>query len=196
MHGVEKALPGKDKPEHSNNRVGLTKQGETVIGNADDYYTHWRGKLEYVVGGSLRLICNRNIALHRNNSLHPRTAIGIASDGTVILMCADGRTCSSAWRFFAYYDCTLSKPYRQFRLCITKVKGKAHIHERCMGANRRLPCVKGAVTGQRDCVSLLFVFTIPPPHIRSSPPFIQRRLFYWSHYNINRQRKYVLCRNL
>ncbi len=95
-HGVEMALPGKNEPEYSNNWVGLTKQGETVIGNADDYYNHWRGKLEYAVGGSLRLIRDGKITLHRNNGLHPRTAIGIAADGTVILMCADGRTSASA----------------------------------------------------------------------------------------------------
>lgn len=96
VRGEELFPPGKDKAEYSNNWVGITKQGQVVFGNADDYYTQWRGKLEYAVGGGLRLIRNGEIFLHNNELKGPRTTVGVADDGTLILMCADGRSERSA----------------------------------------------------------------------------------------------------
>ncbi|MBQ9777960.1 MAG: phosphodiester glycosidase family protein, partial [Clostridia bacterium] len=96
MRGVEMTLPGKDKPEYSNNWVGVTKDGKAVIGNAEDFYTRWRGKLEYAVGGGMRLIRNGEVRLTNDPDHDPRTTVGIAADGTVVLLCADGRSKKSA----------------------------------------------------------------------------------------------------
>lgn len=96
VRGEERFPPGKDKPEFSSNWVGITKQGEIIFGDADDYNNQWRKKLEYAVGGGARLICNGEICLPFDKGQHPRTAIGLTTDGTLILMCADGRTHQSA----------------------------------------------------------------------------------------------------
>ena len=96
VHGEEMFPPGKDKPEYSNNWVGFSKQGQIVFGNAEDYDKYWRHKLEYAVGGGMRLIQNGEICLWEDSRKAPRTTIGIADDGTLILMCADGRSPLSA----------------------------------------------------------------------------------------------------
>ena len=102
VRGKELMLPGKDKPEFSDNWIGVTQQGQVIIGNADDYYTHWRGKLEYAVGGGARLIRDGSVFLPSDPGQHPRTTAGFSSDGTLILMCADGRSSFSAG--FTYGD--------------------------------------------------------------------------------------------
>ena len=92
VRGEEINPPGKDKPEFSNNWIGTTLDGQIIFGNAEDYNTHWMGKLQYAVGGGTRLIQDGKIALPEDSAQHPRTTIGISTDGTLILMCADGRT--------------------------------------------------------------------------------------------------------
>lgn len=96
IRGEERFPPGKDKPEFSHNWVGISKQGQIIFGDADDYDHQWRNNLEYAVGGGVRLIRNGEIFLPCDKGQHPRTAIGLATDGTWILMCADGRTPQSA----------------------------------------------------------------------------------------------------
>ena len=96
VRGTEINPPGKDNPAYSENWFGITKQGQAIIGNADEYYTKWKGNLEYAVGGSVRLIRGGKIFLPFDHGQHPRTTVGISADGTVILMCADGRTSFSA----------------------------------------------------------------------------------------------------
>ena len=88
--------PGKDKPQFSTNFFGITKEGKPIISNADEYYDHLEGNLEYAVGGGLILIRNGNITLHKDTSIAPRTAVAIAKEGTVIFLCADGRSKISA----------------------------------------------------------------------------------------------------
>ena len=103
VRGIEINPPGKDKvkPEFSDNWVGTTMSGQIIFGNADDYNTHWAGKLEYAVGGGVRLIQGGQIALPDDPTQHPRTTVGISTDGTLILMCADGRTSLSAGLSYA-----------------------------------------------------------------------------------------------
>ena len=96
VRGEERFPPGKGKPEFSNNWVGVTKQGKIIFGDAEDYRNQWQNKLEYAVGGGARLIRNGEIFLPSDQGQHPRTTIGLAKDGTFIVMCADGRTPQSA----------------------------------------------------------------------------------------------------
>ena len=96
VHGVEINPPGKDNPAYSDNWFGITKQGQAVIGNADESYAEWKGNLEYAVGGGVRLIHGGKVFLPSDHGQHPRTTVGISSDGSLILMCADGRTSFSA----------------------------------------------------------------------------------------------------
>jgi len=95
VRGEELSPPGKDLAEYSNHWVGVTQEGQVVIGTAEEYFQTWKGKLEYAVGGGMRLIQNGKIRLHRHAGAHPRTAVGLAKDGTLILLSADGRTAQS-----------------------------------------------------------------------------------------------------
>lgn len=99
MRGVELALPvsgeNESKPWFSHNFLAVDQTGKAFICNSDDFYTTYRGKLDYAVGGSLRLIRNGTICLHHQPVVGPRTAVGFASDGTAILLCADGRSTRS-----------------------------------------------------------------------------------------------------
>jgi len=104
VRGVEMALPAmqdKDKPWYSHNFLAVDRAGKAFISNSEAYYQHWQGKLSYAVGGGLRLIREGKICLHSDQqgsapACAPRTTVGIAADGSVILMCADGRTKRSA----------------------------------------------------------------------------------------------------
>ena len=75
--GEVHAKPGKDKPQFSTNFFAVTKKGKPIISNADEYYAHLEGKLEYAVGGGLVLIQNGTITLHKDTSIAPRTAVAI-----------------------------------------------------------------------------------------------------------------------
>ena len=96
VRGVTLAEPGRDKPQYSTFFFAVTQDGKPILTDADSYYAHWKGKLRYAVGGGLMLIRDGRICLHQIDDWHPRTAVGIAQDGTVILMCCDGRSEKSA----------------------------------------------------------------------------------------------------
>ena len=96
MHGVTMAEPGKDKPQYSHFFLAVDKQGKPFISNAQEYYERWQGKLSYAVGGGIQVIKDGEIRLHSNNVSGPRTAVGIAKDGTAVLLCCDGRSQVSA----------------------------------------------------------------------------------------------------
>lgn len=91
VNGVVMAEPGNDKPQYSTNWVGVLKDGTPVIADADAYFSTYEGKLDYAVGGGLILIKDGEIRLHDDPDHDPRTTVAIATDGTVILLCADGR---------------------------------------------------------------------------------------------------------
>ncbi len=99
--GVELALPANrdlDKPWYNHNFLAVDKEGKAFICNSEEYYSHWQGKLAYAVGGGMRLMREGKITLHHNHKplFAPRTAVAIAEDGTVFLLCADGRSTRSA----------------------------------------------------------------------------------------------------
>ena len=96
MKGVVMAEPGRDKPEYSNFFLGVMKDGTPILTDSDNYYANLKGKLEYAVGGGMMLIKEGKICLHDDPEYGPRTAVALAKDGTVILMCADGRSKASA----------------------------------------------------------------------------------------------------
>ena len=96
VRGKEINPPGKDKPQYSDNWIGVTQNGEIVIGNAEEYESHLKGKLEYAVGGGARLICDEKVCLPSDQGQHPRTTVGVSADGSLILMCADGRSSFSS----------------------------------------------------------------------------------------------------
>ena len=104
VNGVELALPAmqdKDKPWYSHNFLAVDRSGRAFICNSNEYKTTWREKLAYAVGGGFRLIRDGKIHLHCDQlggeyGYAPRTAVAIAEDGTVILLCADGRAKRSA----------------------------------------------------------------------------------------------------
>ena len=96
VRGKEINPPGKDKPQYSDNWIGVTQNGEIVIGNAEEYESHLKGKLKYAVGGGARLICDGKICLPSDQGQHPRTTVGVSADSSLILMCADGRSSFSS----------------------------------------------------------------------------------------------------
>jgi uncharacterized protein YigE (DUF2233 family) len=96
MRGVTMAEPGRDKPQYSTFFFAVTKDGKPILTDSDSYYAHWKGKLEYAVGGGLMLIKDGQICLHQIDDQHPRTAVGITEDDRVIFMCCDGRSEKSA----------------------------------------------------------------------------------------------------
>ncbi len=97
MHGAVIAEPGnKEKPWYTNHWVGSLKDGTPVIADAEEYFSEYYGKVAYAVGGGLTLIREGKITLHNDPDIDPRTAVALAKDGTVILMCADGRSKRSA----------------------------------------------------------------------------------------------------
>lgn len=110
VRGVELALPAlleKKAPWYSHNFLAVDRQGRAFVCDSDEYYSTWQGKLSYAVGGGFRLIRDGRICLHSDQlggkvNCAPRTVVGMAADGTMILMCCDGRTKRSAG--FSYGD--------------------------------------------------------------------------------------------
>ena len=96
VRGVTMAEPGRDKPQYSTFFFAVTKDGKPILTDSDSYYAHWKGKLQYAVGGGLMLIKDGQICLHQIDDQHPRTAVGITEDERVIFMCCDGRSEKSA----------------------------------------------------------------------------------------------------
>ncbi len=96
--GIVHSEPGKDKerPQFSTNFFAVTKEGKSIISNTDDYYAHLEGNLEYAVGGGLILMKDGKLVTHDDATIAPRTAVAITKDGTVIFLCADGRSKISA----------------------------------------------------------------------------------------------------
>ncbi len=96
VHGVVMAEPAHDKPQYCTYWVGRTKDGKNVISDIDGYFDTYKGKLEYAVGGGLMLIKDGKLHLHVGRGRGPRSAVAIATDGTVILLNCDGRSSRSS----------------------------------------------------------------------------------------------------
>ncbi|MBQ9079740.1 MAG: phosphodiester glycosidase family protein [Clostridia bacterium] len=74
---------------------GITKDGTPVIGTAAEY-EKYEGMLETAVGGSHIMLRNDatsslGVGTEFGDTRHPRTAVGIKPDGSVVLMVVDGR---------------------------------------------------------------------------------------------------------
>ena len=74
---------------------GITNDGNAVMGTAGEY-TNYKDKLFTAVGGSHIILKNGgtdnlSIGTEFSDTRHPRTAAGVTSDGTVVLIVVDGR---------------------------------------------------------------------------------------------------------
>ena len=74
---------------------GITPDGNAVMGTAGEY-TNYKDKLFTAVGGSHIILKNGgtdnlSIGTEFSDTRHPRTAAGVTSDGTVVLIVVDGR---------------------------------------------------------------------------------------------------------
>lgn len=104
VNGVEMAMPAlldKDMPWYSHNLLAVNKQGKAFVTDSTEYYAKWQGQLAFAVGGGFRLIRDGKVFLHADQqggeyNYAPRTAVALAADGTVVLLCADGRSNVSA----------------------------------------------------------------------------------------------------
>ena len=83
---------------------GIKKDGTPIIGDKS-IFNSVEAQLDQAVGGGPWLVKNGNV-LNTEDVRHPRTAIGYKSDGTIIMVVADGRSDISAGLTFnelAYY---------------------------------------------------------------------------------------------
>lgn len=73
---------------------GITEDGNAVMGVAIDYRAY-KGKLKTAVGGSHIILkkdaVNSNSGTEFSDTRHPRTAVGVTPDGTLVLLVVDGR---------------------------------------------------------------------------------------------------------
>lgn len=82
-----------NKVEHyGENWFGVTKDGEYVLSDLEDYEKNYKGKLDQAVGGGVWLMREHNLCPHRSPAVEPRTAVAITDDGGVVLVCVDGRS--------------------------------------------------------------------------------------------------------
>lgn len=74
---------------------GITTDGEAVMGTSDEYI-NYKDKLTTAVGGSHVILRNDNpdnisVGSEFADTRHPRTAVGVTPDGTIVLLIVDGR---------------------------------------------------------------------------------------------------------
>ena len=83
---------------------GIKNDGTAVLGD-EDVYNNVKNELQQALGGGPWLIKEGIVTeFKKDGGRHPRTAIGILKNGSVILMVADGRSDESAG--FDYYELT------------------------------------------------------------------------------------------
>ena len=70
---------------------GITEEGRPVIGDCEDYFSQYQGKLRQGVGGGVLLMKDGALCVEPSEGYGPRTWVGYAPDGTVALAVADGR---------------------------------------------------------------------------------------------------------
>ena len=85
---------------HSNFWFGVTREGKAVIGDAGSYYRLYQNNIDHLVCGYKKIFTNREIDSLRTD-LNPLTTVGICADGSVVLVCVDGRTAQSAGASYA-----------------------------------------------------------------------------------------------
>jgi hypothetical protein len=80
----------------SNDRsfFAVTNDGKAAVGSVDDY-PQMKDDIKEAVGGSVRLVRNGVVVTQTDNSVEPRTAIGISEDrNKVYILVVDGRNFS------------------------------------------------------------------------------------------------------
>lgn len=81
---------------------GVLKNGDPIIGGADEYYAN-KGNFDMAVGADIGYLVkngvpcatNEEAGEHAEGTVNPRTAIGIKSDKSVVMVVCDGRTADS-----------------------------------------------------------------------------------------------------
>lgn len=70
---------------------GIKKDGRAVLGN-EAVYKEVKDELYQAVGGGPWLVKNGKVIEYEDGGRHPRTAVGILENGSVLFMVADGRS--------------------------------------------------------------------------------------------------------
>ena len=105
VEGKVNQEPSKDDLVHSDNWFGCTYDGQEVIGNCDDYFANYKGKLRDAVGGGWITMRNGKHTNYHDHGVDPYPVVGIAPDGSFAIICTDGRSSKSAGA--SCYDMTL-----------------------------------------------------------------------------------------
>ena len=85
---------------HKDLWFGVTNEGKAVISNATKYADIYENKLNFAVGGH-KLIIQNGKFYARSTVLNPLTTVGVCADGSVVLVCVDGRSEQSAGASYA-----------------------------------------------------------------------------------------------
>lgn len=89
--GVVLQAPDKSQPAYTDRWFGVTTDGEYVISDTDGYQNTYYGQIAQGVGGGLWLIKNGTVTAP-DSVLAPRTTVGYCTDGTLVLLCVDGKS--------------------------------------------------------------------------------------------------------
>lgn len=93
--------------------VGCTYDNEVIVSDCETYFKHWEGKLRYAVGGGPVLMRDGRLVqtetgdssvpshFPKAEKVDPRTFFAHCKDGTIVILCVDGRQESSAGMTFA-----------------------------------------------------------------------------------------------
>ena len=85
---------------HKNFWFGITDEGKAVISDANGYNTLYKDKLPSAVGGSTMIIKNGKLT-GATETLNPLTTVGVCKDGSVVIVCVDGRSTVSIGATYA-----------------------------------------------------------------------------------------------
>ena len=96
--------PPKDDYIWPDNWIGITYEGQIVVGDKNTYASDWKGKLEYAVATGVHTMLNGKFNVSQGISgstakredngqinLHPLSAVSTTADGGFVLLCVDGR---------------------------------------------------------------------------------------------------------
>ena len=75
------------------NWMGITYDGKLVTGDAESYYSTWKGKLEYALACVIYMMKDGKVEFQdgQNIEINPLTAVATTADGGFVLLCVDGR---------------------------------------------------------------------------------------------------------
>lgn len=75
------------------NWMGITYDGKLVTGDAESYYSTWKGKLEYALACGIYMMKDGKVKFQddQNIGINPLTAVATTADGGFVILCVDGR---------------------------------------------------------------------------------------------------------